>query len=235
MDKKYLNKIFIIIVLLVVVVGLYIIRKKDSTGNGNYYDESNSKNVKIVKLWIGVNDMRDKLGELNIYPDYYLQVKTGEIIGKTKKQSIKETENAIIEKEALYRNALSKGSRLSKKEVNRGLKKMLKEMKLDKDNKLKRIYKSQNTTLEKEFKRNKRWYIYDMTLRKWEDNFLLNADKNKLKSETRKVIKAFKKTAKYKKIKKAFNFCREALSKYGNDVIKIKQVYGNKLNVYLRI
>ena len=171
MAKKYVLAaiLFILIAMTVVVIvhQSHVKRNKTAEYGGQLYSAGDSKEEKLVKLWIGTRKMQDTLGGDNIYADYYKQVKTIEIDRSDEAAAIKSTERDIFNKYARYRAAKKAGISVSEKELKEHVKDVLKDMRRSDDyRRIDNLYRKQGTTFEKEYMANRRWNLYDATSKK---------------------------------------------------------------------
>lgn len=229
MTKRNITIISVVVLAIaVLIIGLLIKQKSGAADYKDYYSANDTKETKIVKLWIGTRKMQDALGEKSLYPEYYRQVKTMEINGAKKEEILKKTEQDIIERYALYHNAKNKGFYASDKEVRRHVDFVISEMKKSDDySKIEVIYEKEGTTFEKEYRANIRWNRFDATIKKWEKYFIKKASKNgaaaSIEKKRRGIVAAYKKTDEYEALDKTLKECKKVLNRYGGNYEEIKK------------
>ena len=226
-------------------IAIYRYHKINGYGK-SFYSDGDSKIEKEIKLFIGSRNLAEKLGYYSMYPYYYQKVKSMEIEGETEIKAIKLSEKDIIEKNALYKEAVSKGYKVSDSELKTLTEKKIEELKkLRKYDKIKACYEAENTTLEREFKRNRRYNRIYFTLEKWYNskNEGMNEARMSIPQEFRsnlsqqrntleeKIISRFKSTRDYVKLKRALKYCRASFKKYGSNAYGARH-YAKRMNVY---
>lgn len=218
-------------------------RKADSYG-GEFYRDGDGRDGKVMKLLIGTRKMQDTLGEDNIYPDYYKQVKMAVMNDSDQGEAFRSTERNMLENYALYRTAEKRGFAVSEKELKRHVDKVLKGMEKSGDyKKLDAMYRGQGTTFKKEYIANRRWNIYDATFKKWDDS-IIAGNPGRIKGDDaggdiakgrEKLVAAYHNTEEGKALRKALRDCRIALKKYGSNARAVKRHYGSSLDFALKL
>ena len=149
--------VFLIAVLsagIIAAGGIAVYRYHKVNGYGkSFYSESDSKLEKEIKLFIGSRDLAKEMGYYSIYPYYYQKVKSMEIEGEAEIKAIKLSEKDIIDKNALYKQAVSEGYRVSDTQLKTLTANKIEQIKKLKNYpKIKACYEAEDTTLEKQFK-----------------------------------------------------------------------------------
>ena len=241
MAKKYVLVAILFVLIATTVVAIvhqnHVQRNKTAEYGGQLYSAGDSKEEKLVKLWIGTRKMQDTLGGDNIYADYYKQVKTIEIDRPDEAAAIKSTQRDIFKKYARYRYAEKAGISVSEKELKEHVKNVLKDMRCSDDyRRIDNLYRKQGTTFEKEYIANRRWNIYDATSKKLSECIVrgnLKCPKGNLSDlDTAKgqdkLVSDYRRTKEGIALEKAMRDCEEALKKYGSNAKAVKKYYGSE-------
>ncbi|MCI9596084.1 MAG: hypothetical protein HFE75_02065 [Firmicutes bacterium] len=103
--------------------------------------------------------LRSELGPNSIYPEFYVGVEQEKLTGKTELAAIRDTENEMVEHEALVWYAASHGSRITDEEARQRLEQALAEVKsTDNYAELVEACKAAGTTIEAMILENKDFY-----------------------------------------------------------------------------
>lgn len=243
MLKKYVFGAILFVLIAMTVVAMlhqsHIKQNKTAEYGGQLYSAGDSKEGKLVKLWIGTRKMQDTLGGNNIYADYYKQVKTIEIDRPDEAAAIKSTERDILKKYARYRAAEKAGISVSEKELKEHVKNVLKDMRSSDDyRRIDNLYRRQGTTFEKEYIANRRWNLYDATSKKLSECIVQGdpkcskgnlSDLDTAKGQD-KLVSDYRRTKEGVALEKALRSCEEALKKYGSNAKAVKKYYGSEFD-----
>ena len=247
LKKSSICIIGLLLLAVTVAVGIYAYHYTRINGYGKvFYSNGDSKIEKDVKLFVGTRRMAGQMGTDSIYPYYYDKVKGLELAGEAEIKAIKFAEKDIIKKNAFYKEAVSKGYKVSDGELKILVKKKIAAIKKSKDYpKIKDAYERAGTTIEKEYDKNQRYNRIYFTIEKWDEDNKKHLeevhqstpeDTSANLSQEREhyeklILKKFKSSRDFVILKRALKYCRASFKKYGSNVEGAKH-YAKRMNVY---
>lgn len=227
--RKYFT--ILVVIAIVILLGVLVFFQRTATAYGeDFYSSDASNDEKIVKLWVGSQKMQDTMGEDNLYPYFYKQVKTAEIAGTKNTEALSDTESDIMEKEALYRYAQNHKGAVSEKELDSYVDKELKTIKTSDDyDKLNKLYQGEGTSFDNEYKANVRWNRYNATLSKWRSS----VEAEKADSLENEIVEKYSSSSEGKTLREKLDKCEQAYETYGSNAEKVLEEYEDELDLPL--
>ena len=147
-------------VAIALILGISIWSVTNQKVFGSDITANNADNLEsFAALQVEKSDLQDKLGPNSIYPEFRINVEEEKLLDKSQAEAISETENELLEKEALYWYATNHGIQLSDEETQQRIEAAITDAKTAENyDEVAEACKAAGTTFEATMRENKETY-----------------------------------------------------------------------------